>query len=103
MPNFNVGDRAIVISNPPEWEAGMTDLIGEIVTITEPLQMMHNQVSGRPALVYPTDAVPNCPYTIVAFEPCNLKPIDGDNDVSWEQVEKITGWKPREVVHVETS
>lgn len=100
---FEVGDRAKVIGVPPEWEPGMIDLRGEVVTITGQLEMMHNQVSGRPAMVYPTDAVPLFPKVIIAFEPHDLKPIDDNGEkASWEQVKRITGWRPRETVHVET-
>jgi len=104
MAKFNVGDRALVIGKPPEWQPGMIDLTGEIVTITEPLQKLCNSVSNRAAFVYPTDAPCIVIGSITCFEPHHLKPIDDDGEeISWEQVEEITGWKPRGVVHVETS
>ena len=103
MNKFEVGDKAIVIGKPPEWTPPWPDYTGQIVTIIEPLQSAYNGVSGRLALVYVTDIPAIEAGTMIAFEPHDLKPIDGDEEASWEQVEEITDWRPKELVHVETN
>ena len=104
MPKFEVGDKALVIARPIEWVPGNRDLLGEIVTIVGPLTRMHNAVSNRSADVYEVDTECLAYNCVTACEPHTLKPIGDDGeDVSWKQVEMITGWKPKESVHVETS
>ena len=103
MSKFEVGDRAEVIGRSEEWTPDWPDYIGQIVTILEPLQTLYNAKSGRRVSAYVVDIRADTPRAVIAFEPHNLKSLDDGEEASWEQVEKITAWRPKELVHVETS
>ena len=106
MSKFEVGDKAEVIN-------GIDDkhrtYIGTIVTIESNLVWSRFNPTGEWFDIYAINLAPllgtddSGLHTDIAFRPHDLKPIDGDEEASWEQVEKITAWRPKELVHVETS
>ena len=101
MSKFEVGDKARIIGKPVEWQSGGINYMGQIVTILEPLTLCTHPISGRRAYVHRVDIKPENPWYWVAFEEHHLEHI-GDEEASWEQVEKITAWRPKELVHATT-
>lgn len=95
MDKFHVGQKVRVIRSM--WCPGM---VGEVVTILEPRKVRRNNVinPSNPAewVGYRADCKeeydPFCPREE------NLAPIyDGDQASSWEECEKLIGWRPDKV------
>ena len=106
MSKFEVGDKAEVINGIDDKHRSY---IGAIVTIETELTWSRFNPTGEWFDIYGVDLAPllnkdNSGLSIdIAFRPCDLKPINDGEEASWEQVEKITAWRPKELVHVETN
>ena len=106
MSKFKIGDRAKVIGGI---DNNHRSYIGTIVTIESGLICSRFNPTGEWYDIYAVDIdkaemSSTGLYTDVAFRPCDLKPAgDDDEEASLDRLEEITAWRPKELVHVETS
>jgi hypothetical protein len=88
MSKWRVGDLAIIVRGRGQFPPHYEHFLGEICTLVDyPLLKIHRETYDWVVDIQGT--------RFVTVESC-LKPIPPNDEVSnWDNIEKITGWKPK--------